>query len=179
MKTYIAENIITPDYGYIAEANDFFRFATVKDEGIAKYRSDYKYFKRRYFKIGVSYDPNERFRNISSDNPFRVEIIETCNFDIEKGMHRILYNYNKNGEWFILCEEIYRLVIDFFRSINDNERLIKKALKYNPNFIERLIDNLSEDIRNAFDDLMNRWTDLSASSDDWPYINPELLISNE
>jgi len=60
------------------------------------------------YKIGISENPKERIKGISTACPEKVELIDCWDSEdakkVERSIHGWLDDYNTNGEWFKLSE---------------------------------------------------------------------------
>lgn len=66
-------------------------------------------YERLYFKVGKTINTNERFRQISTSNPF-IKTILLFNFDCEYYLHKSLKKYHLTKEWFAIdCVEVKTL----------------------------------------------------------------------
>lgn len=75
----------------------------------------YVYFiqdERGYVKIGVSWQPEERLKDLQTSNPHRLSIL-CCikgGFEVEKKLHNFLSNTRAHGEWFHHSEKLSLLL---------------------------------------------------------------------
>jgi hypothetical protein len=63
---------------------------------------------RGYIKIGKSWDPYGRLRELQTGNPHRLKIIAIINggYIYERYCHKLLAHLHVRGEWFEYTEEI-------------------------------------------------------------------------
>ena len=75
-----------------------------------------------FYKIGISFDPDQRLKNIQTANPFLVKLIYkkpfTKAFKKEQIIHEILKGKKMKGEWFKLNGEEIKKIISWLDNLS-------------------------------------------------------------
>jgi len=88
------------------------------------------------YKIGSSYDPDSRIKQLQTANGEKIQLIETFEtsykFKLEKSLHRKFIQHQTLGEWFALREEdvlnfikICKIQEDYFNLLIENNTYIQ------------------------------------------------------
>ena len=67
-----------------------------------------------FYKIGVAWDPDKRVKQVQNGNPLPVRLIRTCNYNIERSLHKKYAKVACMGEWFRFEEDqLTEVLVDF------------------------------------------------------------------
>lgn len=77
-----------------------------------------------HVKFGVSKNPWSRIKELQTGNPYKIELLVVLFYDdyflIEKELHRYFNKNRAYGEWFIIDENITR-VVRYMKNIEYNK----------------------------------------------------------
>ena len=115
-----------------------------------------------FVKIGKSYSPEKRIKELQTGNPYKLELLKTIKECSEGGefeesdLHAKFKKYRVEGEWFEYSDEIKKFIEDCYKQKPKTKKPIK-IKEYNKNknmfvyvnFNERTLSNYEIGVLNA------------------------------
>lgn len=78
---------------------------------------------QQYVKIGIANDVQNRLAQLSTGNPFDLEILAVYEFKnaspVESALHQRFENYQARGEWYSLSDDAVKQIEDICRMLGD------------------------------------------------------------